>query len=145
MPLSVVARYRDPYEALLARSFLEAAGIPAFVSDEHAIGIDWLLSNSLGGVRLRVESEDADRAREVLASPPAEPSPTAAELPAARASAEPCPNCGTPGESLARADRRVRALSLLIGIPFALGRDKLRCPGCGVRWRSRSASRRSSS
>jgi rubredoxin len=136
MSITVVARYREPYAAHLARALLDSAGIPAQVTDEHMIGNDWLLSNSIGGVKVVVPAAAAEDARALLAEVAA---PGAAE-PSTRAEAPPthgCPSCGCAGQSLDGIDRRVRALSMLIGFPFALGRHRMRCSGCGVVWRPR--------
>ena len=37
-----VASWASPIEAHLARSRLEAAGIQAFVADEHIVAVHWL-------------------------------------------------------------------------------------------------------
>ena len=39
--LIVVARFSLPYEAQI-RASLDAAGIPAFIADEHTINMNWL-------------------------------------------------------------------------------------------------------
>ena len=52
--LTTIGRFSHPLEAQIARARLEAAGIPAFVADEHTINMQWLYSNALGGVRLQV-------------------------------------------------------------------------------------------
>jgi hypothetical protein len=45
---------------------LAAAGIPAVVADQEIVAMDWLLSNSVGGIKVQVREEDADLAAEVL-------------------------------------------------------------------------------
>jgi hypothetical protein len=57
--LVTVGTYRDLPAALLAKSVLESAGIIAFLDDAHMVRMDWLLSNLLGGIKLRVAQEDA--------------------------------------------------------------------------------------
>ncbi|MGJ3255801.1 MAG: DUF2007 domain-containing protein [Alcanivorax sp.] len=44
-----VARFSMPDEAHIAKSRLESEGIPAFVADEHTVGMNWLYSNAMGG------------------------------------------------------------------------------------------------
>jgi hypothetical protein len=46
-------------EALLAKSVLDSAGIECFLGDDNLIRMDWLWSNLLGGIKLRVRQEDA--------------------------------------------------------------------------------------
>jgi hypothetical protein len=62
----VVARFPEPVMAHMAKARLEAEGIPAFVRDAHTIGIQWLYSIALGGVRVEVEEHDEERALDLL-------------------------------------------------------------------------------
>lgn len=65
--LTTVASYSFPHEAHIAKGTLEAAGIPAFIADEHTINMQWFYSNALGGVRVQVPSRYAEQAKEILA------------------------------------------------------------------------------
>ena len=71
--LTTVARYRDLSEAIVARSVLESAGLFCFLQDENTIRLDWGWSNALGGLRLQVGAQDADRALELLSRPRPKP------------------------------------------------------------------------
>jgi pimeloyl-ACP methyl ester carboxylesterase len=73
------ARFTYPREANRARQFLRAARIPCYLENEHIIGLHWLLSNALGGLRLMVPAAYFDQARELLAQ--AMPAEAAAALP----------------------------------------------------------------
>jgi len=53
-------------EALLAKSVLDSAGIECFLGDDNLIRMDWLWSNLLGGIKLRVRQEDALEASRLL-------------------------------------------------------------------------------
>ena len=57
--LLTIRQYRDLPQALLAKSVLESAGIECFLGDDNLIRMDWLWSNLLGGIKLRVRQEDA--------------------------------------------------------------------------------------
>jgi hypothetical protein len=57
--LLTIRQFRDLPEALLAKSVLDSAGIECFLGDANLIRIDWLWSNLLGGIKLRVRQEDA--------------------------------------------------------------------------------------
>jgi hypothetical protein len=73
--LLTIRQYRDLPEALLAKSVLESAGIECFLGDDNLIRMDWLWSNLLGGIKLRVRREDALVASRLLEGgglPPAE-------------------------------------------------------------------------
>jgi hypothetical protein len=58
--------YNSGVEAEMARNHLEAAGIPALVVGEDAALVDWLIRDSLGGIRLLVFEQDQDQARAIL-------------------------------------------------------------------------------
>jgi hypothetical protein len=91
--LVVVAAFTGMDEAVVARGMLEQEGIETFLANEHLVTLAWTLSQATGGVRLAVGSQDAERARKILASaadgsvvvadspPEAEPAPAEDELP----------------------------------------------------------------
>ena len=93
----VLGSYYEPVAAHLARTKLEAAGIPCFLTNENLVSLNRRYSPVAGGVRLHVYQRDAAQATEVLREPPvmraapgglAEPAdPTAA--------ATTCPRCGS--------------------------------------------------
>src|SRR5215831_10654722 len=64
--LVTIRRFRDLHEALLAKGSLDSAGIESFLADENMVHMDWLISNLLGGVKLRVESANIEIANEIL-------------------------------------------------------------------------------
>lgn len=65
MGLITLARFRDPWEAHMLRGRLEAESVRAWVAFEYHVGNNWLVSNALGGVRVQVSADDAERARDV--------------------------------------------------------------------------------
>ena len=96
----VLDSYYEPLAAHLARTRLEAAGIPCFLTNENLVALNRMYSPVAGGVRLHVYERDAARAAETLREPPvmqatrgglAEPAELAAEDPDAPA----CPRCGS--------------------------------------------------
>ena len=56
------------HEAEFFRSVLAAAGIESMIPNEYTLGVQPLYANMLGGLRVLVRRQDADRAREVLDS-----------------------------------------------------------------------------
>lgn len=77
--LLTIRQFRDLPEALLAKSVLDSAGIECFLGDDNLIRMDWLWSNLLGGIKLRVRQEDAVVASRLLeggAPPDAAPGDT---------------------------------------------------------------------
>jgi hypothetical protein len=125
-----VGSFRDPYEAYIARSLLESAGIPALVLNEFHIGVNWLYSNALGGVSVEVSEEHAEDALLLLKQPVPEGSKEA------ESEAEVCPGCGASSGRPSRFDARLRAGSMIVGVPLTIGRYRSRCSSCGHGWRS---------
>lgn len=60
--LVTIARFDLAGQAHLAKNALEAAGIRSILADEQTIAMDWLLSNAIGGIKVQVLEEDAERA-----------------------------------------------------------------------------------
>jgi hypothetical protein len=64
--LVTIRKFRDLPEALLAQGRLESSGIEAFLFDDNMVRMDWLISNLLGGVKLKVEDVNVEFAEEIL-------------------------------------------------------------------------------
>lgn len=64
--LVTIATFDQPAQARLAKNALDEEGIQSAISDENLVAMDWLLSNAVGGVKVQVWEEDADRAVAVL-------------------------------------------------------------------------------
>lgn len=134
--LVTIAPYRDVPTAGLVQSKLEGAGIPCFLDDEFTIGVNWLYSNALGGVKLKVPREYAEEALALLASDAESPAPEeASELPPASA----CPACGATEIETVNCTRKSELLTIflswvLLSVPFFFNSKRYRCIKCGHRW-----------
>ena len=111
-----IARYWLPMEAHIDRARLEAAGINAFVADEHTINMNWLHSNAMGGVRLMVPADRIEEAKEILAADHSDSLPPADQL----GDAEEIPDdYDLDARRPTRNERRAGFLTwLLLGIPL---------------------------
>ncbi len=63
--LTTVAAFREPWEAHMFCSRLEAEGVPAFVVHEYHIGNAWHYSTALGGVKVQVGEERKEEAKSI--------------------------------------------------------------------------------
>ncbi|GAA4953791.1 hypothetical protein GCM10023314_29220 [Algibacter agarivorans] len=63
-----IARFQYSTEAQIIKGRLEAEGIQVFLSDNLTIDTDPLVSNAIGGVKLKVLSTDALKAQHILES-----------------------------------------------------------------------------
>ena len=66
----------------LFRIELENEGIESFIYDEETITMDPLLSNAIGGIKVKINAKDIERTKKFLAKREEENNP-------------PCPNCGS--------------------------------------------------
>tara|TARA_R110002049_G_scaffold22979_2_gene81517 strand:- start:2220 stop:2633 length:414 start_codon:yes stop_codon:yes gene_type:complete len=63
-----IAKFQYSAEALIVKGRLEAEGIQVFLTDNHTIDTDPLVSNAIGGVKLRVLTEDVTKGQAILDS-----------------------------------------------------------------------------
>lgn len=63
-----IARFQYSTEAQIIKGRLEADGITVFLSDNLTIDTDPLVSNAIGGVKLKVLSYQAEEAEQILKS-----------------------------------------------------------------------------
>jgi len=63
-----IARFQYSTEAQIIKGRLEAEGIQVFLTDNLTIDTDPLVSNAIGGVKLKVLSTDALKAQHILES-----------------------------------------------------------------------------
>lgn len=132
--MRTIATFSKPEEAHLLRLRLEAGGVAAFLQDENLVQMNWLYSNVIGGVRVQIAEEDVDRAREILAEPPVDPTPL--EMP-------PCPKCHSTATAPDELPRRLSFLTLLLaGFPFLYSTTRWRCSACNHAWKLRNEASR---
>jgi len=130
--LVVLCRFRDVYEALLAQSTLDSAGIESFLADENMVRLDWMWSNAIGGVKLLVRDEDAPEAADLLD----QPIPERIDIPDVGEYQQPsCSRCGSLEVSFEELNKPISYGSIFVGIPFPLHRRGWKCQSCNHRWR----------
>lgn len=64
--LVILTTFNHPNDAYVLKSRLEAEGIWTFLTNENLINTNWFYSFALGGVKLLVKEDDAERAAEIL-------------------------------------------------------------------------------
>jgi hypothetical protein len=129
--LVALRQFRDLPEALLAKGFLESAGVESFLADETTIRMDWLWSNLLGGVKLCVSEEDAEAAAQILS----QEIPEKFGIEGDGDFEQPrCPQCQSLDISFQDLDKSVAHSSLLLGVPIPLSCRRWTCQSCGYVW-----------
>ena len=125
----VAETYSFPYEAQIAKTQLEAAGIPARIENEHTINMDWLYSNALGGVRLLVPDRYFEQAQALLAQD------FSHELEQEFGLSERCPQCGsTDIKPYTEGKRPAYLVFLLLGFPLFSYKHGTKCQQCQHFW-----------
>jgi Putative prokaryotic signal transducing protein len=127
-----IRRYRDLSEAIVARSLLESAGIPAYLRDENLVRLEWQISNFVGGIRLQVEQDDEATAAELLS----QPIPDSVSFDEQTEFVQPlCPRCGSKDITFQGPARGAALASLyFFSLPLPLGRETWLCNVCDARW-----------
>ena len=140
--LITIRSYFNQTDAYLAQSRLESAGVRTFLADENMVNTNWFYSIAMGGMRLMVQSDDADAALRILDDK------AEALLPVAAADQVHCPKCGSSntwrGYStilwwLHPVHWFYPIVLFLCGsvFPPPILRHTWRCRDCGHRWRGR--------
>ncbi len=123
-----VGEYSFPLDAHLAKIRLEAEGIPVLLADEEIVSANWLYSNAVGGVKLKVRPDDEARARGILDSEP----PTHVKTDPWEESGLKCPRCGSVHAPHERFKTRWVFLSwVIMGFPLPFFKRRRRCDDCG--------------
>ena len=127
--VTMIRRYRDLPEALLAKTSLESAEIECFLADDNIVRMDWLWSNLLGGVKLFVRNEDADAAVKILEAP----APDVFDAGGLLYTRPRCPQCGSL-EIHFEEFTAFAYISIYLGVPIPFHRNGWRCHSCLHRW-----------
>lgn len=132
--LVTVASFTSPWEAQLARARLEAEGIESMVADEHLVRLHWVISNAVGGVKIKVRPEDAAQAAAALAMDA--PLPEIYLVTEEEAALRRCPGCNSENITFQRWSRLAFfGTWLLLGFPLPVPRNRWSCRRCRAVWR----------
>jgi hypothetical protein len=135
--LVMIRDYVNLPDALLAKTILDSADIECFLYDENVIRMDWLLSNALGGIKLRVKREDASAALELLDQEPI----AKIDLGGKGEYEQPrCPQCGSLDISFGETGKHLSYVTIALGVPLPVHRSGWKCHSCGHAWNEREDS-----
>ncbi|HPN59367.1 MAG TPA: DUF2007 domain-containing protein [Chitinophagaceae bacterium] len=122
---TVINAYNNYVEAHIARGVLEEEGIESWLKDENTVTIDPILTNAVGGIKLMVESTQAQRAVDILV-----------RLRQENRAAVACPKCGSHNiEEVSTPRKASNWLTALLTFglgDYAIAPDKVNhCFDCG--------------
>lgn len=140
--LTTVAIFREPWEAQLFRSRLQAEGLLAFLQYDHRVAIDWMYAFAIGGVHVQVVDDEAPEARAVIARLRA--GDFRAELLDMFGDLDDphCPACGSQDFRRRASAPQIMfsfAILVLTGVPVPPGSWLRTCRRCGKRWEDNAA------
>ena len=127
-----VAVFTYSSEAQIFKGRLESEGIEVFMADQHTINTDPLVSNAIGGVKLKVRSDDFERAKNILKF-------ADKYSVTDQGAAIHCPKCDSEKVVYASEIRGIKSLiSFLIGLVFGVlpfyVKYSYRCENCGEKF-----------
>ncbi len=118
MDFILLNSYNNYIEAHIAKGVLEEEGIKSWLKDEHTLTIGPILTNAVGGIKIMVAKEDAERALDILS-----------RLRKEQKLAVVCPNCGSNNVELVSTPRKavnwLSAISTFFLGDYAMAIDKV--------------------
>lgn len=118
MDFVLLNSYSNYVEAHIARGVLEEQGIGCWLKDENTVTIDPILTNAIGGIKIMVSKDDAQRAWEILS-----------QLRKEQKLAIVCPKCGSHNVELVSTPRKainwLSAISTFFLGDYAMTIDKV--------------------
>jgi hypothetical protein len=124
--------YRDLPEALLAKGKLESEGIECFLADDNMVRMDWFWSNAVGGIKLRVEQEDAEAALELLGE--AIPATLSVDEGGKEYRQPQCPKCRSLDIKFESVNEFALPFLYVFSLPFPFSKKSWKCENCGNEW-----------
>jgi hypothetical protein len=115
------------HEADMICMKLETAGIQSFIADEALSSVYPLYSGALGGIRIQINEDDLEHAREILGDT------TAVDTGMFK-----CPKCSSDSIEYENVSKRSAFLSLfLVSMPITWNKRKCTCNECGHTWKDK--------
>ena len=131
-PPVMIRRYQNLPDAWLSKSILDSSGIESFLVDENLVGIDWMYSNAVGGIKLLVRSEDAETARKLLE----QDTPEKFQVDGIGEYQQPrCTRCRSLDVGFNELNKRIAYGGMLFaGVPIPIRNEHWKCHSCGNEW-----------
>lgn len=119
-----VRKFERPADAHIAAGLLESADIPVLLDGIHQVENDWLMSNALGWIPLRVPEPHAAFAIALLDAPPVFEEVEVEER---------CTACGHAKFVQDSGTAKISLLAVhLFNVPLPWAKDRVLCAKCGA-------------
>lgn len=133
--IATVATTADIVEAEILKSRLGEAGITVYLGDEGIIGAHGLLSNAVGGVKIRVAVSDYESALEIVREQRKPRTPS--NNPKINTGWGICPQCECKNLKPYREALGWKGIFLLLGFIVVRPKRMLNCNVCDYSWQYR--------
>jgi len=139
--LILLTSFTLPQDAYVAKSFLESEGIDVYLRDEFTIQVDNFYSNAIGGVKMMVKEDEAERALQLLIEggfirKPEDRTETTIVDIEQKSAGNHCPFCQSENIGKKRQTRLVAVIVwLILGLLFPIFKSHQVCYDCGKEWR----------
>jgi len=118
--------------AHLAKTKLESQGIECFIFDEYTSTMNWLYTNAIGGIKLKVRGEDYERASIILKENVDDINNIDEADEAIKLS---CPKCSSDNIRDEKFSKKFAYISILfLGFPLLFRKRKYECKQCSFKW-----------
>jgi predicted Zn-ribbon and HTH transcriptional regulator len=126
--LVTIRSFRELAEAMLAKGMLDSAGIECFLVDDNTGRMLGIISNVIGGIRMKVNRVDAEAAMTLLE----EPIPKGV---ADEGNDEPprCPKCYSVDITFRELDKPM-STGAWLSVPLPVHEKICKCKSCGYQW-----------
>jgi hypothetical protein len=134
--LITIRQFRDLPEALLAKGALESAAIECHLADDNMVRMDWFISNLIGGIKLKVKSEDSEVASAILDQP------ILANFGVegiGNYQQPHCPECQSLDTTFEELNKPLAYTSAYLSLPIPLHSKLWRCQACGYEWNDKDS------
>ena len=122
----IVATFNWINDAEMAKMLLEAESIQAEIFDSGITSANPLLANAVGGIKLKVNTYDANRAIDILKTAENENKTTYKPW---------CPNCDSENVEKKEIGKFLKVISVLtLGIVSLVFVKSFYCKDCGYKW-----------
>jgi len=130
--LKTVATFEYAHFAHLAKTKLESEGIECFIFDEYTSSINWLYTNAIGGIKLKVRGEEYERAVKLLNERVEDFTTDVEEIDDTEII---CPECNSEEIKDEKISKKFAYISiLLLGFPLLFKKRKYECKNCAFKW-----------
>ena len=134
--LITIKTYTYPHEIYVERGKLESEGIETFLKDEATVQVHNFYSNAVGGVKLQVFADDAERALAILDSVKETVPKLVVFSKKEIENSAVCPFCGSDNiGKMKNANWLTLIPYLLGGFIFPIYKNSYICFDCNKRWR----------